>query len=316
MFANQSRKRRSSNASDDYVQEGGLRRSRRLQLRAVSNGQPEALTQHSQPSHPLPPSAARHKRSRGLETTQSRIDDGQIVIRSQSGRFQKKPFTFFSFPGELRNMIYDYSLCYPDSRQLFAPYYRRPSANKATSTSKWKPQLRAPTILLLNRRITNECLPILKSTKLVINRLPPPITRDIQTHYLHGREGCPHPSLFMRLSDFISPRTLQNIPQIDINVGLCEGPLGSGWAWGPVVTELLNILLQRNACSKLRLLIRLCNTQDYPLVWRSDKDYQVRMIKVCVLWPPCFEDHNCNADGHDAEIREVRQLESQLRCSP
>lgn len=286
MSANRSRKRRLSDISDDYLQDHGPRRSRRLQLRAASNVQPEAPTQHSFPSHPPPPpllSAARYKRSRGLGTTQYRITDGQIIIPSPSSNDQMEQFTFFSFPGELRNMIYDYSLCYPDSRQLFAPYYRRPSANKTTPTSKWKPRLRTPTILLLNKRITNECLPILKSTKLVINRLPPPVARDIHTHYFHNHEGHPQPSLFMRLSDFISPRTLQKIPQIDINVGLCEGPLGSGWAWAPVVYELLTILLQRNACSKLRLLIRLCNTQDYPLVWRSDQDYHVRMIKVCVL---------------------------------
>lgn len=180
-------------------------------------------------------------------------------------------------------MIYNYSLHYPDSRQLYAPYYRRPSTNKATSTSKWEPNLRAPTILLLNKRITNECLPILKSTKLVINRLPPPITSDIHNPYLEDNFGCPQPSLFMRLSEFISPRTLQNIPEIDINVGLCEGPLGSGWAWKPVVYELLKILSQRNACSKLRLVIRLCNIHDQIHIWRSDRGYQDCMLKVCEL---------------------------------
>lgn len=286
MFTNRSRKRGSSHAQDDLVQQHGPRRSLRLRLRAKGNVQRGAPLQSSQPSHPPPslsPSAARSKRSRGLKTKISRIDEGQHFISSQSRDDEKDPFTFFSFPGELRNLIYNYSLHYPDSRQLYAPYYRRPSANKATSTSTWAPHLRAPTILLLNKRITNECLPILKSTKLVINRLPPPITGDIHNRYLEDDFGCPQPSLFMRLSDFISPRTLQNITEIDINVGLCEGPLGSGWAWKPVVYELLKILSQRNACSKLRLVIRLCNIHDQIHIWRSDRDYQDCMLKVCVL---------------------------------
>lgn len=285
MFTNRSRKRGSSNAEDDLVQQHGPRRSLRLRLRAKGNVQRGAFPQSSQPSHPPPssPSAARSKRSRGLTTTNGRTDEGQFVISSQPCDDEKDPFTFFSFPGELRNLIYNYSLHYPDSRQLYAPYYRRPSANKAIFKSKWEPHLRAPTILLLNKRITNECLPILKSTKLVIDRLPPPITSDIHNRYLEDGFGCPQPSLFMRLSDFISPRTLQNIPEIDINVGLCEGPLGSGWAWKPVVYELLKILSQRNTCSKLRLVIRLCNIHDQIHIWRSDRGYQDCILKVCVL---------------------------------
>lgn len=85
----------------------------------------------------------------------------------------------------------------------------------------------------------------------------------------------------MRLSDFISPRTLQSIPQININVGLREGPLGSGWAWKPVVDELISILAQRNACVKLRLLIRMCDTRYYPNVAQKDMGYQIYFLRVC-----------------------------------
>lgn len=174
-------------------------------------------------------------------------------------------------------MIYNYSLHYPDSRRLYATYYRRPSISK--NSPEWEPRLHAPTILLLNKRITKECLPILKSTKLVIDRLPPPRACDVHRGPLVYVAGYYRHSYFMHLSEFISPRTLQNIPQIDINVGLCEGPLGSGWAWKRVVDELLEILTQRNACVKLRLILRLCNTDDYPNVWHSDRDYHLRMIK-------------------------------------
>lgn len=182
-------------------------------------------------------------------------------------------------------MIYEYSLHYPDSRQLYAPYYRRCDRDdNAAGLTTWMPRLRAPTILLLNKRITNECHAILKSTTLVIDRLPPP--RSLR--HRSGMDSCPYidhdgyPQLsqFMRLAEFISPRTLQSIPQIEINVGLCEGPLGSGWAWMPVLDELLSILTQRNACTKLRLLIRMCNTADHPIVAHSDRDYQFHMIKV------------------------------------
>lgn len=175
-------------------------------------------------------------------------------------------------------MIYSYSLNYPDSRQLYATYYQRPAIN--TDLPKWEPRLRAPTILLLNKRITRESLPFLKSTKLVIDRLPPPRTSDIRKQPIDYFWGYPRPSYFMRLSEFISPCALQNIPQIDVNVGLGEGPLGSGWAWTRVVNELLILLTQRNACVKLRFLCRLCNIEDSPNLLQSETDYRDLIFKV------------------------------------
>ncbi|CAN8102959.1 unnamed protein product [Discula destructiva] len=222
-------------------------------------------------------------------TPRQNHDEDKRQVAARTKEVEAEVFTFFSFPPELRNMIYEYSLHYPDSRQLYAPYYRSQLAaarHEPPIYTPWAPRLRPQTILLLNKRITSECLPMLKSRTLVIDRLPPPralsIVREraIIRRCASTRRGDPEPfHHFMHLSDFISPRTLQSIAHIDINVGLCEGPLGSGWAWMPIVDELLEILKQRNICAKLRLILRLCNTTQNPILWHSDKPYLGDLIK-------------------------------------
>lgn len=89
-------------------------------------------------------------------------------------------------------MIYAYSLDYPSSRDL----YRRQLSAAYQPTHTWAPRLRAPTILLLCKRITRECLPILHARTLVIDRLPPArflnepwvLTRGNAECDVHGHE--------------------------------------------------------------------------------------------------------------------------------
>lgn len=202
-------------------------------------------------------------------------------------------------------MIYAYSLIYPSSRDL----YRAQLTTAYQPTPTWTPRLRAPTILLLSKRITAECLPLLHARTLTIDRLPParfprapwhhPTAAGSPNHDSAGYEliqsnpcsrwspaGLPveqQHNHFMRLADFVAPQTLQSVRLIDVNVGLCEGPLGSGWAWRSVVEELLGILTQRNRCARLRLLVRLCNTREDPVAWAADAPHLYWLRQVCIL---------------------------------
>lgn len=301
-------RRRKSRSPHSGTSDGSPRRSRRL--KAASSGK-EQLPIYSPSSHPksqLPAPAlvqssssastaphSHHVRA-GPDTNRRQLSwchahDEATSPTTRAEDAQDARFTFFTFPPELRNMIYEYSLQYPDSRQLYSSYYLHKqleldasrSNRRPTSPTPWAPRIRPQTILLLNKRITNECLPMLKSRTLVIDRLPPPrALRERKSFAIKACSTRRHDDFhhFMQLSDFITPRTLQSIPHIEINVGLCEGPLSSGWAWRPVIEELLDILKQRNVCTKLRLLLRLCNTHEDRIAWQSDQQHVSWIEKV------------------------------------
>lgn len=166
-------------------------------------------------------------------------------VASEAATQPAKPgWDFFKFPAEIRNMIYDYSLHWPTSEQLYAPYNRqRDRWYRNTAAAKY-PQyngvLRAPTILLLCKKITAECLPILQARTLVINTLPP---------------WLPYARRSMLVSQFIGRRTLQSVRHLEISVPLGQGCLGSGWAWFPVVCDLFGILRERNSFKSLKMVL-------------------------------------------------------------
>ncbi|ROW13235.1 hypothetical protein VPNG_04846 [Cytospora leucostoma] len=156
-----------------------------------------------------------------------------------------KQGSFFVFPAEIRNIIYDHSLHWPDCVSLYRSFYRQiPAYPKGDEPHQecHQRKFKTPTILLLCRRVTQECLPILKSRCFVIDRLPPFM-----------------PSGLTSITDFIGRRTLQSLHHIDIRIGLGEGPLGSGWIWTKLLDEILAILSERNSFVRLRLLVRMCD---------------------------------------------------------
>lgn len=199
--------------------------------------------------------------------------DAGLFEPSPQGSGNKKQFSFFDFPAEIRNIIYDYSLHWPDCVDLYRTFYRQNSTyptNRKRSSSQYQYQrnFRTPTILLLCRRINDESLLMLKCRWLVIDRLPPFV-----------------PSGLMSLTDFIGRRTLQSLHYIDIRIGLGEGPLGSGWIWMRLLDELLTILEDRNAFVKFRLLIRLCDRQIVSR-WDQERKYRKDIGKVCFMSMP------------------------------
>lgn len=189
------------------------------------------------------------------------------------GPGNKKQFSFFDFPPEIRNMIYDHSLYWPDCVDLYRSFYSQISAyspieKPQLSQYQYERTFRTPTVLLLCRRITEESLPILKSRCFVIDRLPPFV-----------------PGGLMKITDFIGQRTLQSLHHIDLRIGLGEGPLGSGWIWMRLLDELLTILKDRNAFVKLRLLVRLCDKQIMSR-WNQERRYRKDIAKVCFMSTP------------------------------
>ncbi|KAK1752144.1 hypothetical protein QBC47DRAFT_405347 [Echria macrotheca] len=170
-------------------------------------------------------------------------------------------WSFWFFAPEIRNMIYGFACIMPTASQLYAGYNRSIDAWYARGrkgpfpTYDKSSQLKTPTILLLCRAITAECLPILRSRQFVVDRLPP---------WLPGH-GLP-----MALTDFISPRTIQNLRHIDIRCPLGQGRLGSGWVWYKLVKDLIGILSERNAFEDLRVIISIFNFYDF-LMWQIER---------------------------------------------
>lgn len=144
-------------------------------------------------------------------------------------------FPFLHLPPELRLLIYHHALSYPPSHTLYRRF-------RISSTIT----LTTPTLLLLCRQITHEALPVLHATPFVLDALPP---------FVLDR---PRP---LSLLEFISPRTLQAMRgEIELRLPLGRGKLGSGWAWGPVVEEVLGVLRGGNRCRGVRLVVTVMGT--------------------------------------------------------
>ena len=164
---------------------------------------------------------------------------------------QRRPaYSFFSFPGEIRNAIYRLML-YPDSPSLYSAFDRQVEEfysrrRKGYQEPFPKPQLtlRCPTVLQLCKTITAEVLPLLHSEPFVVSRLPPWIP------------GQPRPML---VSSFISRKTLQGLRRIELRITLGQGSMGSGWAWAGLIVDIFRILLQKNKLDELQLTVLLWN---------------------------------------------------------
>jgi len=163
---------------------------------------------------------------------------------------ERTPFFFFCFPGEIRNEIYSYSLHWPTSQELYRSYNRRADNyyhHQATHPDEprapfpgYAPRFQTPTILLLCRAITAECIGFLRTRTLVIDAIPP------------WRSGSDRP---MPLTDFIPKSTLQAIRRLDIKIPLGSGSLGSGWVWSDIACDLFRMLREKNRFQYLRVAI-------------------------------------------------------------
>ncbi|KAK3324624.1 hypothetical protein B0T19DRAFT_234055 [Cercophora scortea] len=202
--------------------------------------------------------------------------------RSRSPRSPRSScgYSFMHFPGEIRNLIYDYALDYPSSLQLYAPYkqridefYARRNKGIVEDFPQFSGKLRAPTILLLCRAITAECLPILQSRRLVIDRLPP---------WLPGHARP------MPISAFIGTRTLQAVKNLEIRISLGQGSLGSGWVWSDIAGPVFDILQQSNSFEHLRVVIIIFNRgiRDYRYLTQINQSLAMLGKQNPNVWTP------------------------------
>ncbi|KAK1836381.1 hypothetical protein QBC39DRAFT_367193 [Podospora conica] len=147
-------------------------------------------------------------------------------------------WSFLHIPTELRLLIYHHALAYPPAHTLFRAFRRRSPSQKQHAI-----RLTTPALLLLCRQITAEALPVLQATPFVLDALPP---------FVFGNK-LPLPVL-----EFIGLRTLQSMRgEIELRLPLGRGKHGSGWAWGPVVEEVLGVLRAGNRFRGLRLVVTL-----------------------------------------------------------
>ncbi|KAI4869586.1 hypothetical protein F4820DRAFT_383895 [Hypoxylon rubiginosum] len=171
--------------------------------------------------------------------------------------------SFLTFPPEIRNAIYRYSVQYPTCRSLYDYYYdqkekakakielRPRSANTRVSRHSKVP-LRTPTILLLCKQITREALSFLYCQVFVIDRIPP---------WLMGN-SAPLP-----LTDFVSRPTLQSLRFVEIKISLGESAnVGSGNIWLGLLNGVLDAWSERNALVRLHIVFKLSNVTR-PNMW-------------------------------------------------
>ncbi|KAL8408192.1 hypothetical protein RB594_006839 [Gaeumannomyces avenae] len=166
--------------------------------------------------------------------------------------------SWFCFPGEIRNQIYEELLLPPSSYDMYAGYYAGMKAGRrgdddvaAAATGRGEQvhelgsiRLQTPGILLVCRAITGECTPILRARTLVVDRVPP------------WPPGSPAP---LPVSRFIGHTTLRRLHTLELRVELGRGAMGSGWVWNPLVRDLLAVLCggAGNELRRLRVVVKL-----------------------------------------------------------
>ncbi len=148
------------------------------------------------------------------------------------------PSPFLCLPFRLRYEIYTYAVNWPDLRVPFARLSRECERVEAIWESKRDPKCTfpsprvaartTPTILLLNRQITAEALPILRDKTLVLDTLPP------YTPFL----GRP-----MDITDFIGEATLQRVRRVSLKMDLVLDARG----WAKTVETLLDVWCVKNS---------------------------------------------------------------------
>ncbi|KAI0484680.1 hypothetical protein GGR56DRAFT_36262 [Xylariaceae sp. FL0804] len=162
-------------------------------------------------------------------------------------------FSFLkSFPPEIRVLIYQYAVDYPDCRDLYDSYYRQKASESSEERRRrransvpFRVRLQTPTILLLCKKITREALDVLRLRPLVIDRIPPWIM------------GASFP---LALTDFISERTLQSIRFVEIKPSFGDNPSHpTGMIWLVLIQNLLDAWSKMNSVVRLRVMVKASN---------------------------------------------------------
>ena len=152
-----------------------------------------------------------------------------------------RAFSFLSLPYAIRMKIYSWALDWPDLRKTFARLSRECERAGDEMAASRDPKctfpilqvgrLTTPTVLLLNRQISSEALPVLHAKTLVLD-MPPPSSPCI---------GRP-----MDITEFISEETLQCVRRVVLKMDLKNTQ-----SWGKTVETLLDVWCVKNSLEEV-----------------------------------------------------------------
>ncbi|RDW69593.1 hypothetical protein BP6252_08613 [Coleophoma cylindrospora] len=142
-------------------------------------------------------------------------------------------------PPELRNLVYDYALDWPqlstllmhvrrDEHPKISPAQKGPLPALPATCSSSLTILETPTILLLNRQITQEALRVLRQKPLILD--------------------SSLPSAGMCITEYIGPTTLQHVRLMVLDIALSQS---NATAWLRMVEVLLDLLRATNSLTRL-----------------------------------------------------------------
>ncbi|KAK4228812.1 hypothetical protein QBC38DRAFT_453808 [Podospora fimiseda] len=182
----------------------------------------------------------------------------------------RKNSAFLSLPAEIRNEIYSYLTQYPTCQELYSKYnkkidqyYTDIRRGKKTSFPEYvkEKELKTPTVLLICKGITEECMPMLKSQRFVVDMIPP----------WRPGEGRP-----MKLTEFVSEKTLEGLRRVEVYVQLGQGNLGSGWVWQMVLGDIMRVFKKINSFELFGVAFSMHNPH-YRSMFSLEEPYLYRM---------------------------------------
>ncbi|KAI1853298.1 hypothetical protein JX266_002004 [Neoarthrinium moseri] len=187
------------------------------------------------------------------------------AARGYGLRSSSRRLSFLSLAPELRNMVYQYCVHYPGSRELFDSYYIQREKRKRNPTDSAAKGKQAQQLAGRSKsKITREALTILRARVLVIDRIPPWVIGE---------------TLPLPISSFITKATLQSVRYVELRLSLGEGTSGSGRVWSKVLTDLLKCLDNHNLV-KFKVVFKLKDIHNWPLWFNELCYYELIMNKA------------------------------------
>lgn len=189
----------------------------------------------------------------------------------------KSVFRFLELPYEIRHDIYRIALRYPDLTPVFNHYeqilhefeapFERPAETLYTPLCcvpvRQSPPMRTPSLLLVNRQITAEALPVLRDTVFALTRLPP------------RQMTLARP---MDITDFIGEGTLRTIRYMELTLDLYGDSKGCRW----MVELLLDVWTTGHSLRKLTVWVRVEVTDE--VIARWDRNGGQAATIVSLVW--------------------------------
>lgn len=147
-------------------------------------------------------------------------------------RMESTPTSFLDLPAEIRKMIYAYSADASDVTARLDRFMRR-WLDRTTPMPAY-PARSTPTVLLLNKQITSEALPVIRSTPLHI--------------IFPGSYDLPNQPQVPHITGFITPTSLQQIEHLSLHL--------ERWEWIYSIEGLIATLGQNHNLKSFHFHLR------------------------------------------------------------